>query len=634
MKKHVALENPESIGECLEKAKAYEQIDLLEEGTSSAESLMGSLRQEAKEAKAAAVVTSDRKDRKDLQEIKETLALLQETIKILTQNQQGNGQTCGGPQEWQQGAIDGDHGGACMPRQTNQGQNMGNNQGNSNRNRTLAGNNVDNTRGFAPACSNENYIPRIEHVRKTANGGERGDRQGNSNAIQTKRKNEAETKQKLEHRGKVLYEIKEYFRMERANKESKNNNTLKKANATRATGTDMSFKGTIEQVPVIALLDTGSEIGIINEDCFNKIHPRPKILKSRYDSVVAVNGSESEIKGSIEVPMVIGDLKANVTLNILTACNYDVILGRNFILEYVETIDVGNKEVSFRREKGKLKKAMLHGLQTKANRDTKGVAKVAQKVIFEPHETIAVEVYPTKNLLAKKLRFRSSENIENLGWQAKDQVVSGLTGTVKVSINNDTNSKRTLYPNKRIGTFDVVKTVTAAAVTAVKGNQAKVGWVDPMLREKREHRIRVKCEIYKYFQTQRENDLILERNQGMEDDHMTDVDSLSSTVSAVVTKKEKDCHETILGKLEEEESAEEEMEEIIEETPEKKIQSVEPATSYSIVITAALGLALLLLVFSVPMMDFVQDVSLHLHGYDNGTWCTQWVPNRVSVGVT
>ena len=198
---------------------------------------------------------------------------------------------------------------------------------------------------FAPsgptaACQTDWRKPHIGQG-QTGNGGQGSTQQGSCNAIRA-------SLGKRQHRDRVLQEVQEYF------------------------GTEMLLSAKIQHFRVKALLDTGSNVGIINESCLKKLEPQPKIMESPYRSIVSANMSESPVKGCINVPIVIGQLKMDVELNILQGCNYDVILGRNFINENVKSINVGAREVLFLNDKGEVRKAELLSRQKRIGTFMKG----------------------------------------------------------------------------------------------------------------------------------------------------------------------------------------------------------------------------------------------------------------------
>ena len=88
---------------------------------------------------------------------------------------------------------------------------------------------------------------------------------------------------------------------------------------------------------------------------------------------------------------------------------------------------------------------------------TKANAKVDKKVKIKSGEEVTVEIYPSKNVYAPKLLFKTNQWLKKSGFSAEIQEVPGNTATVKVVIKNVTIYKKVLFANRKIGTLTFKK---------------------------------------------------------------------------------------------------------------------------------------------------------------------------------
>ena len=97
-------------------------------------------------------------------------------------------------------------------------------------------------------------------------------------------------------------------------------------------------------------------------------------------------------------------------------------------------------------------------------------AKVVKKTIFQPSETKNVDVYPTSSILAKTLIFESNEYLLSQGLSAHSQAVDGTIDYVSIVITNMSDSKKVLYPNRKIGIFYKPQSLLTSAVFSDESN--------------------------------------------------------------------------------------------------------------------------------------------------------------------
>ena len=167
--------------------------------------------------------------------------------------------------------------------------------------------------------------------------------------------------------------------------------------------------------------------------------------------------------------MEIGDIVISTKLHILEHCSYDVILGKNFIIENLDSINIRDGEIIFKSQNGTKKAAELNNVKIKGNTKYVTAAKTAKREIFLPKEKKVVELYPKSDILANALRFQPRESLEKLNLEAEVQIVSGEGSKMQITLTNNTDTKITLFPNKQVGTFTIIR----KAKVCVTGGEQK-----------------------------------------------------------------------------------------------------------------------------------------------------------------
>ena len=85
-------------------------------------------------------------------------------------------------------------------------------------------------------------------------------------------------------------------------------------------------------------------------------------------------------------------------------------------------------------------------------------ARVDRKTTLPPNSTRKIALYPKDNILAKTIKFQGkSEFLQPKGLHMESTVLSGLTGNMQCAITNTTGRPVTLYPDKQVGSFTIVR---------------------------------------------------------------------------------------------------------------------------------------------------------------------------------
>ena len=93
----------------------------------------------------------------------------------------------------------------------------------------------------------------------------------------------------------------------------------------------MTVEGLVNGLEVNILFDTGSQIDIMSEKCYQKLLVKPKPNNSTCSDIIGITGKKGKIKGKFNTSVRIGEFEATTELNIVPNCMYDVILGKKFI---------------------------------------------------------------------------------------------------------------------------------------------------------------------------------------------------------------------------------------------------------------------------------------------------------------
>jgi hypothetical protein len=470
IKQHVALQNPENTMAAFRIAKNFEQIRMLEDDSTDSKKLVETLRLELGKGNTATTASASA-DKNELKELKETLHQLQETIKNMELEKQtgppSHGQYSQSP--WYKDGVtpyqhndDWQH---CSNRPPAPGYNHWNNYP-----MPAFRNNV----GY-----NTNPVGQSNYTTRRGNSNNRFNNtfnQGPTNAPgrrnywQTPPNNMTHNRPPQQHNQYTTFpqrttnnalDISGNVTDNKCNQTARSNIVAaNRESVSTGTTRDMSLTGTIAQLEVTILLDTGSEISIISKDCLDKLQPTHKVCPSHYDSILAVNGSESALEGQITETITINDYRGDINLHILKESQHDIILGRDFMSKNIAAINIQEGVVIFTDSTGKRpKSAKLNSNNTQTRTHvTVTPAKVVKKVTLTPNSTTNIALYPKDNILATNLHFQGkSDFLDTLGLHMDPAVVSGLTGIMHCKITNKTGRPVTLYPDKHVGSFTITR---------------------------------------------------------------------------------------------------------------------------------------------------------------------------------
>ena len=133
------------------------------------------------------------------------------------------------------------------------------------------------------------------------------------------------------------------------------------------------------------------------------------VKPSFFQQIVAANKSVTEIQGVIRGEISLGKFNAMVGLHVIPKANFSVILGRNFIREFVSEINVEKGTITFKSQEGKKFKADISSVKITPKFPLESKARVGKRTKIPPHSVVEVEVYPTNNILAENLH----KNVKN-----------------------------------------------------------------------------------------------------------------------------------------------------------------------------------------------------------------------------
>ena len=125
---------------------------------------------------------------------------------------------------------------------------------------------------------------------------------------------------------------------------------------------DFTIEGMVADNKMKMLIDSGAICSLINQEVIDGATKQWKIRKSEYDKIVSVSLNETRINGMIEEQLKIGSLETSVKLHILPNISYPIILGRDWIAQYVKSIDFDTREIEFRDEEGKVFTADINSI--------------------------------------------------------------------------------------------------------------------------------------------------------------------------------------------------------------------------------------------------------------------------------
>ena len=108
-------------------------------------------------------------------------------------------------------------------------------------------------------------------------------------------------------------------------------------------GRDMKIECIVGGKKSSVLVDSGSEVTICSVNFWGTMEPKPLLVPSPFDNIVAVNGGEARIVGSIHVMIKIGEFSIMQQIQVIQGTHYEVIIGRDF-MENKHTADIGKEK--------------------------------------------------------------------------------------------------------------------------------------------------------------------------------------------------------------------------------------------------------------------------------------------------
>ncbi len=312
-------------------------------------------------------------------------------------------------------------------------------QGQGNRSTSYNRNQNGNTYPNRNNYPRNNYNNNQNWCRNNGNTNNYSDNRQNNNASMNNTINVIRTEEsKEEHAKKTMNEICNFLRNTRPHEPPQKGAKINGVNGIKISE-DFTLEAYILGTPLRVLIDTGAVISIIKKEALQKIQKEVKILKPKYDKIVSVNLSESQIEGMIKETLTMGDFAVETELHILPGASFDVLLGRNFINKHIKRIEPGNKLIEFVDNNGQVFKAEIQALNVeKGNKTKKAGARIARRTTIPPKTEKYVEIFPTNNIIATKLKFEQNQWSRLAGLHIRNQEVEGYTDTMKILVRNVT----------------------------------------------------------------------------------------------------------------------------------------------------------------------------------------------------
>lgn len=107
------------------------------------------------------------------------------------------------------------------------------------------------------------------------------------------------------------------------------------------------IRGSIENVDVAILIDSGSTVSLISEDFKMSIPAlRKRVLHNNYMFAHAVNGQILDTLGTMTVSICLGEIYVEQTVHVVRGSTQNVLLGFDFLTEFNAVLDVGHSLLS------------------------------------------------------------------------------------------------------------------------------------------------------------------------------------------------------------------------------------------------------------------------------------------------
>ena len=242
---------------------------------------------------------------------------------------------------------------------------------------------------------------------------------------------------------------------------------------------DMIIEAMIGGIKVQCLLDTGSQLDIIDNKVLQKLERQPEFLESEYVKVVAVNTSETPILGAIQESIRIGNIEKKTKFHVLPNSNHDIILGRKFIYDNMKSIDFETGKIIFKETEGGVTRAKISSTNGRESSKIRTAsAKVGKRIKLKPGQVTEVKIFPSNDILCEKLIFQGNDFLTKLELSAERQIVPGTTSYMTVKVKNDSQNEKTLFPNRKIGLLSI-----AISEDMTVSDSAKNAKINPSAKE-------------------------------------------------------------------------------------------------------------------------------------------------------
>ena len=97
----------------------------------------------------------------------------------------------------------------------------------------------------------------------------------------------------------------------------------------------------VEGTPVLALLDTGSDISIISDDFRMQVPSlRKKPITKQFLNTQSVTGQRMDTLGTIPITLTIGSFTTSLTVQVVRGVNRQFLLGWDFFCSHKAKIDI------------------------------------------------------------------------------------------------------------------------------------------------------------------------------------------------------------------------------------------------------------------------------------------------------
>ena len=239
--------------------------------------------------------------------------------------------------------------------------------------------------------------------------------------------------------------------------------TLKVAlSAAICSGGGMSVNVRIGNKNLQALIDTGSEISVIQSDTLKKALGVRNLEGSPYDKVISVGGGASPVLGLKTVEISFGKFCVPAQLHVLGESPFQVVLGRDFLQKYVTHIDIFRNELVLNTSNH-----VGEPMRLKLNTGTKGEAIVP----MDCSTPLAVRGKLSDVLCGTAVTARM--NVERL--KPSDSGVSGFSRAQRRENTPVFGHKGDAYTGRLLKTEVVTQTKTKTKTTAKTNNGVFVG---------------------------------------------------------------------------------------------------------------------------------------------------------------